>query len=175
MSGSVPSKAKLADRLVPPSAGPEVMTVSGAATSSASIAHSWTAAVGSTLPAASIARTRKVWSPTARPVYSTGETHGAEAPSSAQLKVESGSLDEKVKVALVSFESAGPESIVVSGGVVSADTTVQLVERRRRVDVARLVDRPHLEACGPSAKPERVCGLEHPAQSSGLAPSRRHS
>jgi hypothetical protein len=48
-----------------------------------------------------------------------GEVQGAETPSSAQLKVEPGSLDEKVKVALVAAPSDGPESIVVSGGVVS--------------------------------------------------------
>src|ERR687895_763868 len=44
--------------------GPELITVSGGVWS---IVHVWTAGVGSTLPAASFARTRKVCEPTARP------------------------------------------------------------------------------------------------------------
>ncbi len=59
----------------------------------------------------------------ARFVYDVGEVQGAETPSSAQVKVASGSSEEKVKVALVLVPSAGPESIVVSGGVVSAAMT----------------------------------------------------
>jgi hypothetical protein len=60
-------------------------------------------------------------------VYVTGVVQGTETPSRAQLNVESGSLDEKVKVALVSVvTSSGPESMVVSGAVMSAAVTVQV-------------------------------------------------
>jgi hypothetical protein len=45
------------------------------------------------------------------------------------VNVEPGSLAEKVKLAVVSaVVSAGPESIVVSGGVVSLARTVQVYE-----------------------------------------------
>src|SRR5688572_29074734 len=88
--------------------------------------HSYVSAVGSIFPAGSIARTRKVWSPTVSPVYVTGDVQLEERPSNAQEKVEPGALEEKVKVARVLVESVGPKSIVVSGGVVSAITTVQL-------------------------------------------------
>jgi hypothetical protein len=51
-----------------------VICVSGGIVSGGgSTVHSWTAAVPSTFPAASVARTRNVWSPTARLVYSSGD------------------------------------------------------------------------------------------------------
>ena len=70
------------------------------------------------VPSAFTARTRKVWSPTARPVSSFGEEHAPNAaPSSEHSKVEPGLLAENVKEAAVaSVEPDGPESIVVSGG-----------------------------------------------------------
>jgi hypothetical protein len=73
------------------------------------------------LPAGSVARTSNVCVPDARPVYSCGEEHAVKAPASTRhAKPDPASLELKVKVALVAFVgSDGPESTVVSGGVVS--------------------------------------------------------
>ena len=54
-------------------AGPSSIVVSGAR----SIVQAWVAGLASVLPAASVARTRSVWSPAARPVYSAGELQGS--------------------------------------------------------------------------------------------------
>ena len=73
------------------------------------------------MPAASVARTRKVWDPSERLAYAFGEEQVAKAPESRlHWKVEPGSLEEKPKLGegLV-VVPVGPEVIVVSGGVVS--------------------------------------------------------
>ena len=73
------------------------------------------------LPAASFALTWKVWEPVAKPVYFLGEEQALKAPlSSLHSKVEFASLEEKVNEALFCFVvPEGPESMDVSGGVVS--------------------------------------------------------
>src|SRR5215208_8476981 len=82
--------------------------------------HLRLAGVGSVLPAASVAFTSKVWVPLAKPVYVVGDTQGLVAASSLHWKVEFGSEEEKVNVAtLLLTVPEGPESMVVSGGVVS--------------------------------------------------------
>src|SRR5918992_1006971 len=107
------------------SAGPEVIVVSGAGRT----VHVWLAGVWSTLPAASLARTRKLCTPADRSVSWTGELHELnDSPSTAHSKLEPASLDENTRVALVLSESEGAESelIVVSGAVVSGGAwTVQ--------------------------------------------------
>src|SRR5215218_4235803 len=79
------------------------------------------------LPAGSMARTWKVWEPSARPLRALGEVQAAKASlSSLHWKVVFGSLDEKEKLAeaLLSVPpAAGPESMKVSGAVRSAVTT----------------------------------------------------
>jgi hypothetical protein len=62
----------------------------------------------------------------ASPVLPTGEAHGSNAtPFSEHSKVEPSSLAEKVKAASVlSVVASGPESMVVSGAVVSAGVGV---------------------------------------------------
>ena len=79
------------------------------------------AGVASTLPAASVALTEKVCEPLARPVYFFGEEQALKTlPSSLHSNLEFASDEEKVNVALFCFMvPEGPESIVVSGGVVS--------------------------------------------------------
>ena len=68
----------------------------GGGTCSASTVQLRLAGVGSTLPAPSVARTEKVWDPTARPERALGEAHAAQlALSSLQAKVEPDSLAEK--------------------------------------------------------------------------------
>ncbi len=78
------------------------------------------AGVASVLPASSVAVTAMVWPPNARPSWVVGDVHAvAGAPSRLQTKVAASSA-EKSNVADVSVTSPdGPESIVVSGAVVS--------------------------------------------------------
>ena len=87
-----------------------------------STTHSCTAGVGSALPAASVARTRNRWSPSASPLTTRGDVHEAKAPpSSEHSNVEPASSDENVNVPPVAVVGlSGPLSIVVSGGVVSS-------------------------------------------------------
>jgi hypothetical protein len=85
------------------------------------------------LPAASLALTLKVWEPWAKPVYFLGEEHALKAPLSREhSKVEFASSEEKVNVALFCFMvPEGPESMVVTGGVVSCgggSSTLKVLE-----------------------------------------------
>ena len=61
--GSLPENAKLALWLLVGSAGPDSIAVSGGVTS---IVHAYDAGLGSLFPAASVARTWKVWVPGSR-------------------------------------------------------------------------------------------------------------
>ena len=74
------------------------------------------------LPAPSVARTEKVCAPSARELCDLGEAHEAQLPlSSLHSNVEPLSFAEKPKLALVEVVvPEGPESIAVSGAVVSA-------------------------------------------------------
>src|SRR5215210_4206616 len=105
----------------PRTAAPPAGAVSEPVGAAVSTTHVCEAGVGSVLPAASVARTRNVWLPSASAEYAFGLAHGANpAPSSSQAKLEPGSLEANEKLAAVAFVSAGgPKSMVVSGGVVS--------------------------------------------------------
>ena len=85
------------------------------------------AGVRSTLPAASMARTRSWWLPTDRAVYVTGETHVLKAePSSEHWKVAPASLENVSVACVLPVSAGGPVSIAVFGAVVSGGgTTVQ--------------------------------------------------
>jgi hypothetical protein len=115
---SLAEKEKLALVLDVSAGGAAPIVVSGAAVS---IIHRWTAGVGSTFPDASVAWTRNSWIPSARPTYCRGEAHAAKAaPSSEHANDEPGLLEENEKLALaLGLSAGGPESIVVSGSVVS--------------------------------------------------------
>ena len=75
------------------------------------------------MPAASVARTLKVWEPLVRPLYCFGEVQLLKgAPSRLHSKVEPDSLEENPKAASVLLTvPVGPEVMVVSGGVLSVD------------------------------------------------------
>jgi len=81
-----------------------------------------------------VALTWKVWEPVAKPVYFLGEEQALKAAlSSLHSKVELASEEEKLNVALFCFMvPEGPESMVVSGGVVSrgggGTSTVKVLE-----------------------------------------------
>ena len=80
---------------------------------------------GSTLPAGSIARASKRWTPGARPRYVAGlEQTANAAPSRLHSKVDPAWFASKTNTASVStVGSVGPDVIEVSGAAVS---TVQL-------------------------------------------------
>jgi hypothetical protein len=100
--------------------GPESIVVSGATVSTV---HVRSAEVASVFPARSRACTRNVWGPWPRPEYEADEdvVHVPNGASSSEhSKVLPDSFDEKVKLADVLPEKGlGPESIVVTGAVVS--------------------------------------------------------
>src|SRR5687768_6219474 len=104
------------------SEGRSTIVVSGAVASV--IVHAKLAGVASTLPAPSIARTANVCGPTARPAYSCGEAHDANAaPSSEHSNSESISFDLNVTVALVAeVVACGLSRSVVSGGTATVHT-----------------------------------------------------
>src|SRR5918992_1072746 len=104
------SAVSVTDSQLPPLAG-------------ASTVHECSAGDSSTLPAASLARTRNTWSPTPRFEYSIGEVHAAnDPPSSMHSKVAPASSDEKSNVALVSVVVAAgrADPSIVSGSIRSA-------------------------------------------------------
>ena len=79
------------------------------------------AALGSVLPASSVACTAKVCRPSARPSYRAGLSQAVNAaPSSEHARLEPSSLKASSKLALASFvRVGGPAVIDVSGAVVS--------------------------------------------------------
>ena len=92
-----------------------------------SIVQVWVAAVGSTFPALSCARTSNVCEPAARLAYAFGEAQAPhEPPSRRHSKLTPPGPPENAKLGSWSFDGcAGPVSIDVSGGVVST-TNVRL-------------------------------------------------
>ena len=91
---------------------------------SVSIVQAKLAGLASRLPAWSLARTSKVWLPSARPLYCFGEVQAARHPASSRHSNEATpeplSLPEKPKEAALRPErSAGWAVIWVSGAVVS--------------------------------------------------------
>ena len=98
------------------------------------IVHVRVAADGSVLPAGSVATTEKVCDPRVRPVYIfVPELHASTGPvSSLQANVDPVSVAWKVNVAVVSVvvdPSAGPVSMIVSGGEESSTYVRPLAEQ----------------------------------------------
>jgi hypothetical protein len=111
------------------------------------------------LPAWSLACTLKVWLPPARPVYVWPLEHDVQAaPSSWQAKLAPvGSLELKLKPALVEFVvAAGPAVIEVSGGVVSI-VQVKLAGIGSALPAASVA--VTWKVCDPGARPVYACGL----------------
>src|SRR5882724_1488986 len=86
--------------------------------------HVHVAGVASVLPAASVARTSKVWSLSVRPGTLCGLVQAANAPPSMlHSKVEPGSVESNVKAGAATFDgSDGFVRIVVLGAVRSTST-----------------------------------------------------
>jgi hypothetical protein len=114
---SLEVKVKVALVLVVVGGGPDAMVVCGAVVSTV---KAWVAGVASTLPAASVARARRVCGPSARRAVVCGEVQRANVPASTAHSKVAASFAETSKVGVVSFVGPlGPDPIVVSGGVVS--------------------------------------------------------
>ena len=98
--------------------GPPSILVSGAVVSTVKLRE---AGVGSGLPAGSVARTSKLWPPSARGPAVCGAEHSPQPPPSIRhSNHEPGSFAEKPKVGDAAFVGPdGPLSMVVSGGVPS--------------------------------------------------------
>ena len=103
--------------------GPPVIVVSGAAVSTV---NDRDAGVASTLPAASVARTRNVYAPSASEPRMRGDVHGPNVPTAApgpsrrHSNVEPASELVNVNVAVLTLIGpVGPPVIVVSGAAVS--------------------------------------------------------
>jgi hypothetical protein len=169
---SLEVKPKLALELVLKAGGPAVMVVFGGAVSAGDwIVQVWLAGVGSVLPAGSVARTWKVWEPSARAVYSCGLAQGAKAASSrAHWKLEPASLEVKPKLALVLVVDVGGAAVmVVFGGVVS--TVHVWLAAVASVLPAGSVARTEKE-CDPSPRTAYSAGG---VQGAKARPSRAHS
>ena len=109
---------KVAVVLVVVAGGFAVMFVLGGVRS---IFQVYAARLPSTLPAGSMARTRKVWLPAVNPVKFCGLVHAAKAaPSSLHSKVLPASFEVNVKLALVLFVAAGGLVVIVVVGFVAS-------------------------------------------------------
>ena len=96
----------------------------GIATSTVQV---WIAGVGSLLPAVSVAVTWNVCEPLTRLLKVWGEPQSSISSPSMKQMYETASPDENVKVAESLFTMPeGPESMVVSGAVLSTVTTLAL-------------------------------------------------
>ena len=123
--GSVLVNSNDGDALLVVPVGPAVIVVSGATVSTVNARD---AGVGSTLPTASIARTKNVYAPLAVVVYACGDVHvgvralaGAACPGGTG-NVEPTSVPEnRNDCAVVLTVPDGPPLIVVSGGPVSTE------------------------------------------------------
>ena len=92
------------------------MVVSGAR----SIVQARVSALSSTLPAASMARTANVWSPSPRSPYSAGEVQAENGtPSSEHSKVAPGSAVKMNCALVLVVVPDGPDDIVVCGSSLS--------------------------------------------------------
>ena len=126
--------------------GPESIVVFGGVVSTVKLRL---AGVGSGLPAASTARTSKVWAPSASAavVWVPEPEQAAKAsPSTRHSKLAPASSEEKLKVGVLSVvRPPGPESIVVFGG---RRVDGEVAAGRGRVGIAGGVDGPDLEGVG---------------------------
>src|SRR6266545_104409 len=116
--GSEELKLKLGVASLSSAGGAESIVVFGAVRSAIQV---WVAGVPSVLPAASVPRMSRVWLPSASAAVVCGLVQELQLPPSRRhSKLEPGSEALKAKVGVVSLDgSAGPESSVVSGAVLS--------------------------------------------------------
>ena len=144
--------------------GPESIVVSGAVVSTVKVL---VAGVASWFPAASSALKVAVWGPSERPVKVLGDEQSAKGSESIRhwiFAVSEAGVPEKVKVAwLVVMVPVGPESIVVSGAVVS---TVKVLVAGVASWFPAASSALKVAVWGPSERPVKVLGDEQSAKGS---------
>src|SRR5438034_3088863 len=120
-ASAVPLTARVLLVVAVPSTGLKITGAAGATVSTLQLAL---AGVGSVFPAESVALTAKVCAPCASPVYVVGEVQATYAAlSRLHANVDPASFEENENVADVDATvPVGPETIDVSGGVVSGWT-----------------------------------------------------
>jgi hypothetical protein len=145
-------KVNVADVSPVSSAGPVRIVVSGGGVT----CQLRNAGVESTLPLASIARTRSWCTPTDTSFSVSGETHKLnDPPSTEHWNVEPASLEENVNVAFgLAVSAFGPVSIVVFGAVVSGGAWIVQLQL---ATVPSVLPAPSVarteKVCGPTARP----------------------
>ena len=159
VAGSLALNVSSAATMFVNSSGPLSIVVSGGVVSTVK----WLAAgVGSTLPAASTARTRKAWSPSRSAGTVRGDSHTAYAPlSSEHSKRSPPSTEENSNTGAVTDDNAaGSRSRCVSGGVASTVNCrcTGVGSTLPAESIARTAN-----ACAPSVKAAGVCGDWHGA------------
>jgi hypothetical protein len=152
------AKPKLAEPLPLTAAGADPIVVFGGTVSTVQPLL----AVAPVLPAASVARTAKVWAPSASPEYEAGLEHAEDVPPSLwHWKLSPGSLSENTKLALMRLvKLAGPDPMAGAGGGV-----VSIVHEKavgKPVWLSESVART-LKVWLPSGVAPRVSGLEQEA------------
>jgi hypothetical protein len=147
--------------------GPPVMSVFGVVVSTTNVC---VAGVASVFPAASVARTSKVWLPSFRTAVVNGEAHVANAaPSTRHWNVDPGSVAVNVNVGVLSLPGlSAPAVIVVFGAVVSIVKVwdAGVASTLPAASIARTS-----KAWMPSARAAVVSG---DVQAANTAPSTRH-
>src|SRR3954469_24910904 len=148
--------------------GAESIVVSGAVRS---IVHVSVAGVASVFPAGSVARTSKVWLPSASAAGGCGPGHDDHAPPSTRhSKVEPGSLALNAKLGVVLLEGLGGLVSIVVCGAVTSTVHVKLAGVASVLAAGSVARTSNV--CVPSPSADVVCGVEHGDQ---LPPSTRHS
>src|SRR5918999_3319962 len=118
----VEPNSKVALSLVATAGGAELMNVSGGVVSPSTIVQVYSTGVASTFSEASVAKTRNVCGPSARPLYDFGGMQKVYGPpSSEHSHVVPSSLASNLKFATVLAVCGwfGPDRIVVTGGLLS--------------------------------------------------------
>src|SRR5947207_1256593 len=147
--------------------GAVIVTVGGPR----SIDQVWLAGVPSVLPAASVARTSKVWLPSASAAVVCGLVQAIQLPASTRhAKVELGSLELKANVGVASLSSAGGAEPIVVFGAVRSTVHVRLAGVASVLPAGSVARTSKVWLPSPSAPV--VSGLVQELQ---LPPSTRHS
>lgn len=124
-------------------------------------------------PAASVARTEKVWEPAERPVYDLGDVHEVHAPLSRRHSNVDGSFAVNAKVADDEVTVPdGPEVMVMTGGVVSAGGEIVHVRLAGELVLLAASVARTSKVCEPLESPVYDLGE---VQAPHAPPSRRHS
>ena len=150
--------------------GPALIVVWGALVSTVMVRL---AGLASVLPAASVARTSKVWGPSVSAAVVCGELQAVSAAESTRHSNVALDSEENSNVGVESPVSPlAPVSMVVSGGVVSI-VQVWLAGVGSTLSAASMARTSNV--CGPSTRSAKCLGASQGAKPPAASLSRRHS